>query len=90
MRRSLSGVRARVDRLTGQLGSGAGCLVCGEDEVRVRLWHLMGDDPPFSPSDGLAPQTCSACGRSYGRRHLVIRHELPEADARHKDEERRC
>ena len=91
MRRSLSGVRVRVDRLAAQLGSGAGCPVCQEDEAQVRFLHRMGDDPPFGPSDGLAPpQTCTACGRTYARRHLVIRHEQLSADARHKDEERRC
>jgi len=91
MRGTLRGVRGRVDRLVGQFGSGAGCPVCQEDEAQVRFLHRMGDDPPFGPSDGLAPpQTCSDCGRSYACRHLVIRHELPEADPRHKDEERRC
>ena len=91
MRRSLSGVRARVDRLAGQLGSRAGCPVCQEDEARVRLWHRFGDDAPFSHGNELAPsQSCSACGRTYERRRLVIWYELPSADARHKDEERRC
>ena len=77
MRRSLSGVRARVDRLTGQLGSGAGCPVCREDEARVRVWHHTGDDRPSGAGDGLAPQTCTVCGRPYARRHVVIRHEQP-------------
>ena len=91
MRGTLRGVRARVDRLAGQLGSGAGCPVCHDDEARVRFWHRMGDDPPFGQGDRLAPsQTCIACSRSYARRHLVIRHEQLSADARHKDEERRC
>ncbi len=79
MRRSLSGVRARVDRLTGQLGRGAGCPVCREDEARVRVRHKMGGDAPSGPGDGpaTASQTCSACGRTYARRHLVIQHEQP-------------
>ncbi len=82
MRGTLRGVRARVDRLAGQLGSGAGCSVCWEDEARVRLWHRMGGDPPFGPGEGPATassQTCPACGRTYALRHLVIRHQLPPA-----------
>ena len=91
MRGSLSSLRARVDRLAGRLGSGAGCPVCREDEARVRYWHRLGDDPPFGPGDLPAPsQTCTACGRTYARQHCVIWHELPSANATDTDMEGRC
>ena len=78
MRGSLSRVRARVDRLASQLLRD-GCPVCLGDEARVQVWHHMRDDPPSGTGDGLATasQTCTACGRTYALRHLVIKHELP-------------
>lgn len=77
--RSLSRVRARVDRLPAQSGSGAGCPVCREDEARVRLRHHTLDDSPSYTADELpaASQTCTACGRTYALRRLVIWHEQP-------------
>ena len=76
--RSLSRVRARVEKLSRAFGRG-GCPVCREDEARVRVWHQMLDDPPSGPGDGLATasQTCTACGRTYAYRHIVIQHEQP-------------
>ena len=39
------------------------------------------EDPSLDAADRLAAtsQTCTACGRTYARRHLVILHEQPEA-----------
>ena len=80
MRESLKNVRARVDRLASQLLLD-GCPVCREDEARIRIWNDIEDDPSLDAADRLAAasQTCTACRRTYARRHLVIIHEQPEA-----------
>ena len=76
MRGSLKGVRARVDRLAGQMVRD-GCPVCREDEARTRFcWHDVLADPPVSVTEVLAkePQlkTCTACGRTYELTYTVI------------------
>ena len=73
MRRALSGVRARVDRLASRLKSSTvgGCAICRKDEEQVRLcWH----DPQTEPQSN----TCDRCGRTYALRYTVLSWGIPD------------
>ena len=74
--RSLSRIRARVERLTGEFVRG-GCRVCREDEARPRYRWVrdvqaggVGDEqdedvPPESA-------TCAQCGRTYALSYGIL------------------
>ena len=78
MRGSLSGVRARVERLASRLQStGGGCAACREDEERIRFrWHDDLAEFPRTVADVLAElphsNTCDSCGRTYALRYTVL------------------
>ena len=68
MRRSLSRVLVRVDRLAARLDLLArkGCSVCLEDEQHPLIYW------DSAPADAPRSRTC-ACGRTSEREHVVIR-----------------
>lgn len=77
MRGTLRGVRARVDRLTSQWGSGAGCPVCREDEARMRYrWvrDVQAGGVGYQQDEDPSTQsvTCAQCGRTYALSYLTI------------------
>jgi hypothetical protein len=72
MRRSLSGVQARVDRLASRLRQSAQrrCSMCrGKDRI-TQLICVYGDEPP--PDDLPAEAHCEACGRLIPYDYSVI------------------
>jgi len=76
MRRSLEGLKARIDRLAARIATGPeGCEVCGEDERRVRF---LGEG---LPADAPLSNECSSCGRSYELSYVTWLPAQPKPDA---------
>ena len=75
--RSLSRVRARVEKLSGAFLRG-GCRVCREDEARIRYrWvdnREAGGVGSRKDEDVTAPPTatCIQCGRTYALSYGTI------------------
>ena len=70
VRSSLSRIRARVDRLAGQIGVGPGCPVCRDDEAQTHVrWRNQGDGEPPAES---TQRTCAGCGRSYEVSFILV------------------
>lgn len=73
MRRSLSGVRARVDRLASRLQQSANrrCSMCQGKECITRVVCVYGDEaPPELPAES----QCEACGRLIPYDYILIRY----------------
>jgi hypothetical protein len=82
MRRSLGGVRARIERLAATIGEiGAGCAVCREDGAQIRLWwHDKQRRLDAELAELERSKTCAACGRDYEVNYTVVM-DLSECDA---------
>ena len=74
MRGSLSGVRARVDRLASRLRLSAqpGCSECRGEEQTTRIVCVYGDEPPDIPADS----RCETCGRVIAHRYVTVRWDV--------------
>jgi len=70
MRGSLSGVRARVDRLELQLRppTPVGCPECRSQERDPRVVVFYGHDAPDAPGES----RCEACGRLIPYRYVFV------------------
>ncbi|PYR88800.1 MAG: hypothetical protein DMF84_26785 [Acidobacteria bacterium] len=75
MRKSLAGVRARVERLVSNLGSMEGCATCRADTM-PRIRHVFYDEQVGPVTGG--PVTCSSCGRNYPVMTIVHEHHAAE------------
>jgi hypothetical protein len=79
MRGPLSGVRARIDRLSARLGQESeGCYACLEYEQQVRFsWQDVLVGPDSGKADMVEKQpksaTCGVCGRTYALQYTVLR-----------------
>jgi len=62
MRKSLAGVRVRVERLMSSLGNMDGCATC-RDDTMPRIRHVFYGEQVGDPTGG--PLTCPDCGRKY-------------------------
>lgn len=86
MRRGLSGVRSRVDRLARRLrlSAQAGCAACRGKEDTPRVLVYYGDARPDIPES-----RCEACGRVIPSRHFFIgysaRMNPPETEEEKRD-----
>jgi hypothetical protein len=72
MRRSLSGVRARVERLVSSIGSTDGCGTC-RDDTMPRIRHVFYGEQVGDPTG--RPLTCGSCGRKYRMMTIVHEHD---------------
>lgn len=71
MRRSLAGVRTRVERLVSSLGSIEGCDACRNDTM-PRIRHVFYGEQVGDVTGG--PVTCARCGRRYSVMTIVHEH----------------
>ena len=68
--RSLARVRARVEKLAGQVVR-EGCPTCRKDEARTEYHWDSGDGLDDAPTEPRR-KTCERCGRAYELSCVVI------------------
>ena len=73
MRRPLSGVQARVDRLASRLSAHAGCPECRGKEDTARLLVVYGDEP--APPEASAEHRCDQCQRVIPYHYVVVSYD---------------
>ena len=69
MRRPLSRLRARVDRLAGEVVR-EGCSACRKAEATPR--YTIEIERPETVDFGPESETCLVCGRTYPLTHVLI------------------